>query len=88
MAQLGKAAIDEFKAHFRGNVLLPGDTGYDEVRRIWNAMIDRRPALIARCASLEDVVQAVGFARTHNLLVSIRGGDTTSRAMPSATTAS
>ena len=74
MNQLQKADIDEFKAHFRGEVLLPSDAGYDEVRQIWNAMIDRRPALIARCKSPEDVVQAVKFAREHNVLVSIRGG--------------
>lgn len=59
MKQLQKANIDEFKVHFRGDVLLPDEAGYDEVRQIWNAMIDRRPALIARCASPEDVVQAV-----------------------------
>jgi len=64
MKQLQKANVDELKAHFRGDLLLPGDAGYDEVRQIWNAMIDRRPALIARCASPEDVVQAVKFART------------------------
>src|SRR5512136_128165 len=74
MKQLQEAEIDEFKAHFRGDLLLPGDAGYDEVRQIWNAMIDRRPALIARCRRPEDVVQAVKFARKHNLLVSIRGG--------------
>jgi len=74
MKQLHKAHIDEFKRQLRGNVLLPGDAGYDEARQIWNAMIDRRPALIARCVSPEDVVQAVNFARKHNLLVSIRGG--------------
>ncbi|HQR54292.1 MAG TPA: FAD-dependent oxidoreductase, partial [Burkholderiales bacterium] len=74
MNQLQKAEIDDFKAHFRGEVLLPLDSGYDDARQIWNAMIDRRPALIARCASPEDVVQAVAFARRHNLLVSIRGG--------------
>ena len=74
MQQLQKANIDEFKAHFRGDVLLPGDADYNEVHQIWNAMIDRRPALIARCALPEDVVQAVQFARQHNLLVSIRGG--------------
>jgi len=72
--RLQKADIDQFKAHFRGDVLLPDEPGYDEVRRIWNAMIDRRPALIARCTSPEDVVQAVKLARGHNLLVSIRGG--------------
>ena len=74
MKQLPTAIINEFKAQFRGNVLLPGDAGYDEVRQIWNAMIDRRPALIARCTSAEDVVQAVAFGRTNNLLISIRGG--------------
>ena len=74
MRELQKSSIDEFKAHFRGDVLLPGDAGYDEVRQIWNAMIDRKPALIARCTSPEDVVQAVKFARKHDLLVSIRGG--------------
>ena len=74
MKQLQKAEIAELKSHFRGDLLLPNDTGYDEVRQIWNAMIDRRPALIARCTSSEDVVQAVKFAREHNLIVSIRGG--------------
>jgi FAD/FMN-containing dehydrogenase len=74
MKPLQEAQIDEFQAHFRGEVLVPGDASYDEVRQIWNAMIDRRPALIARCGSPADVVQAVKFARTHDLLVSIRGG--------------
>ncbi|MBB3232849.1 FAD-binding oxidoreductase [Halomonas stenophila] len=73
MEELGRAKIDEFKAHIGGDVLLAGDVGYDETRQIWNAMIDRTPALIARCASPEDVVQAVNFARKHNLLISIRG---------------
>lgn len=74
MKQLRRARIDAFKSRFAGDVLLAGDAAYDEVRQIWNAMIDRRPALIARCASPEDVVQAVGFARECDLLVSIRGG--------------
>ena len=74
MKQLERAKMDEFKADFRGDVVLPGDPAYDEVREIWNAMIDRTPALIARCASSEDVVQAVKFARQNDLLVSIRGG--------------
>ena len=58
----------------RGPVLLPGDAGYDAARTIWNAMIDRRPALIARCAGPEDVVAAVDFGRRHELPVSLRGG--------------
>lgn len=74
MKELIKADIDAFKTHFRGAVLLPDDAGYDEVRQIWNAMIDRKPALIARCTSAEDVVQAIEFGRTQNLLISIRGG--------------
>lgn len=74
MKQLQKAEIDEFQGNFRGDVLLPRDADYDSVREIWNAMIDRRPALIARCVSPEDVRQAVKFAREHDLLVSIRGG--------------
>jgi FAD/FMN-containing dehydrogenase len=73
MKQLQRADIDEFKVQFRGDVILPGDAAYDEVRQIWNAMIDRRPGLIARCKSPEDVVQAVRFARKHELLVAIRG---------------
>jgi FAD/FMN-containing dehydrogenase len=74
MKPLERAKIDEFKAHFRGDVLLPDDPGYDEVRQIWNAMIDRKPALIARCAASEGVVQSVKFARQNDLLVAIRGG--------------
>lgn len=74
MKPLEKSKVGEFKSHFRGEVLLPGDVNYDEVRQIWNAMIDRRPALIARCVSPEDISQAVKFARMHNLLISVRGG--------------
>ena len=74
MTPLQQANIDEFKVHFHGNVILPDDSHYDEVRQIWNAMIDRRPALIARCTSTEDIVLAVQFARRHNLVVAIRGG--------------
>lgn len=74
MKPFPQATINAFKSHFRGHVLLPGDVDYDEVRQIWNAMVDRKPALIARCAAPEDVVQAVALARQHQLLVSIRGG--------------
>jgi FAD/FMN-containing dehydrogenase len=59
---------------FRGPVLGPADPEYDQTRAIWNAMIDRRPALIARCSGVADVVQAVRFAREHELLLSVRGG--------------
>jgi len=71
---LKEATIQEFKARLRGALLRPGETGYDDARTIWNGMIDRHPALIARCAGVADVIHAVNFARTHNLLVSVRGG--------------
>lgn len=74
MKPLRNAEIDELKANFEGQVVSPGDAGYDAVRQIWNAMIDRRPGVIARCASAEDVVRSVAFARKHNLVVAIRGG--------------
>lgn len=74
MGQVQQAQIDQFREGFQGDIVLPGDADYDEVRRIWNAMIDRSPALIARCTSADDVAQAVRFAREHGLLVSVRGG--------------
>jgi FAD/FMN-containing dehydrogenase len=74
MNSINNSTIDEFKSRFRGNVILPGDAAYDQTRQIWNAMFDRRPMMIAQCTSAEDVLEAVAFARTHNLLTSVRGG--------------
>ena len=71
---LSEARIEDLRAAVRGAVLMPGDADYDAARRIFNAMIDRRPALIARCASAADVVACVGFARSEGLPVSVRGG--------------
>lgn len=71
---LAGASVDEFKARLLGNALRMEDAGYDEARSLWNAMIDRRPALIARCAGTADVMSCVKFAREHNLLVSVRSG--------------
>src|ERR687883_368380 len=59
---------------FSGDVLVPGHPGYDQARRVFNGMIDRRPAVIARCASTADVVAAVEAARERGLLVAVRGG--------------
>ena len=72
--ELSAEELSSFKTAFKGAVLSPEDAGYDETRQIWNAMIDRRPGLIARCTGTVDVVQAVRFARKHGLLVSVRGG--------------
>jgi hypothetical protein len=71
---LDEALVQGFKTSMRGPLFRPGDAGYDEARTVWNGMIDRKPALIARCAGVADVIQAVNFARTHHLLVSVRGG--------------
>ena len=59
---------------FAGQLILPGDGGYDDARRIWNRMIDRRPALVARCADAQDARRALIFARARDLPISIRGG--------------
>jgi len=71
---LEDATVQAFRAELRGPLLSSEDAGYDETRKVWNGMIDRRPALIARCAGVADVVAAVRFARTDQLLVSVRGG--------------
>ncbi len=67
-------AIDELAARFRGDLVLPESPDYDEVRRIYNGMIDRRPAIIARCTDAGDVIAAVNYAREHELPLSVRGG--------------
>ncbi len=66
--------IESITANFRGDIYLPDDPGYDQARAVWNAMIDRRPALIARCRTVEDVVTAVKLAAAQDLPIAIRGG--------------
>src|SRR5919108_1088960 len=73
-ATLDPEAVQAFTATVRGQVVASGDDGYDEARAIWNGLIDRRPALIVRCSGAADVVDAVNFAREHDLLLSIKGG--------------
>ena len=63
-----------FAGGFNGEILLPSDSAYDSARQIWNAMIDKRPAIITRCATTSDVVRAVNFARDNRLLLAVRGG--------------
>jgi len=66
--------LDALRKKLHGTLCLPGEAGYDTARTIWNAMIDRRPAFIVRAADASDVQQAVNFARTHGLLLAVRGG--------------
>ncbi|HLA53828.1 MAG TPA: FAD-binding oxidoreductase [Flavitalea sp.] len=69
-----KEIVAELKSAISGEVILPGEAGYDAARAIWNGMFDRKPAVIARCANTDDVVQAVNFGRENSLLIAIKGG--------------
>lgn len=71
---LDESAAERLGAGLRGELLRPDHPAYDEARAVWNGLIDHRPALIARCSAASDVVQAVAFAREHDLLVSVHGG--------------
>lgn len=71
---LSAEAVDELRAQLRGNMCLPHEPGYDQARTIWNAMIDRRPAVVVRAAGVNDVMRAVDFARRHSLRLAVRGG--------------
>jgi FAD/FMN-containing dehydrogenase len=73
-ASVSEDDIQALRSGLRGPVLTPGDDGYEEARQVWNAMIDRRPALIARCLGVADVITCVQFARERNLLICIKGG--------------
>jgi FAD/FMN-containing dehydrogenase len=74
MTNLQARKIEELKDGFKGEILLPSDGAYEGARKIWNAMIDKRPAVIARCATRSDVVSGVNFARDNGLLLAVRGG--------------
>jgi len=71
---LDDGVVEEFRAQFGGEILTAADEGYDIHRKVWNAMIDKHPGLIARCHGVADVITAVQFARDHALLVAVRGG--------------
>ncbi len=70
----GGRDLARLRRRFQGQVLLPDENGYHRARRVWNAMVDRKPAVIARCASPPDVAAAVGFAREHDLEIGVRCG--------------
>jgi FAD/FMN-containing dehydrogenase len=71
---LDEAVVEQFASRLRGGLLRSGDAEYEEVRQVWNGVIDRRPALIVRSADAGDVVDSVNFARENKLLVAVRGG--------------
>src|SRR3989442_3267578 len=64
----------EFANGLHGELIRPEDAKYEEARRIWNAMIDRRPAAIVRCKDADDVIQSITFAKEHGLVLAVRGG--------------
>ncbi len=71
---VGHGSVEAFRSSLHGESLLPGDHGYDSARQVYNAMVDKRPALIARCSGTADVISSVNFARDNDLLISVRGG--------------
>ena len=73
-AEIKPADLSAFRDRFSGQLVGPDDPDYDQARIVWNAMADRRPALIARCTSVDDVIAALRFARDQELVVAVRGG--------------
>jgi FAD/FMN-containing dehydrogenase len=71
---LPRGDVAELRASLGGQLLIAGDAGYDQARKVWNGSFNRKPALIARCAGASDVIKTVNFARAHSLLTSVRGG--------------
>jgi FAD/FMN-containing dehydrogenase len=71
---LEETEVQELASHLRGTLLRPNDAGYEQARQVYNGMIDKHPALIARCADVADVMAAVNFARGHQLTLAVRGG--------------
>jgi hypothetical protein len=72
---LSEDLVESLGRGLRGALVRPGDGGYDEARKVWNGMTDKRPGLIVQCAGVADVIEAVNFARDNRLLVAVRGGD-------------
>lgn len=72
--ELGPTIIEELKDQIFGRIVLPSDDDYDNIRKVYNAMIDKHPGMIVMCADVADVIAAVNFGRENNLLVAVRGG--------------
>src|SRR2546421_2695031 len=73
-SKLVPAAVDKLRRVFRGPIVAPGDAHYEDIRRIWNAAIEKQPSLIARSTGTADVIAALRFAREQNMEVAVRGG--------------
>ena len=71
---LDEATVEQFKVGLRGEFIQPGDPGYDEARKVYNGMIDKRPRMIVHCADVADVISCVNFARENEVLLAVRGG--------------
>lgn len=71
---LDQITIQEFSQTLSQPLIMPSDSGYDEGRSVWNGMVDKRPAMIAKCINADDVIKCVKFAQNHDLLVSVKGG--------------
>ncbi len=71
---LDEATVEQFAGALRGQLVQPGDEGYDEARKVYNGMITKRPRMIAYCADVADVIASVNFARENDVLVAVRGG--------------
>jgi FAD/FMN-containing dehydrogenase len=69
-----ESLVADLRTRMRGELIRPGDEGYDEARKVWNGMIDKKPALIARCAGVADVIASLNFARETGVLLAVRGG--------------
>jgi len=71
---INESTLEKFRLGLRGEVLLKDHPEYDEVRKIWNGMIDKKPAIIVCCMGVSDIVDCINLARKNNLLISVRGG--------------
>ena len=74
MTTMSGVSAHDFAAKFKGRALRPGDSEYDSSRALWNGAIDRKPAIVARCSTAEEVAEAVRFARASGLEIEVRGG--------------
>ena len=73
---LGEAALEKFRSSLQGTIILPGDNAYEDARKIWNGIIDKKPGLMVKCREAADVISCVNLARGRDLLLAVRSGRT------------